>query len=114
MAKKQSKKKDLEEIMKRLPFREKKRLEEIEVTPEFLQNEIEQAKKAMKQDAYFGIPWFLAYSIAWFSLGRHNITISIFVIGLIYFCYAIFTKGSYGLNRKRAKIFEEMLNHLKQ
>lgn len=107
-------KKELEEIMKKLPFREKERLKQIELTPEFLEIEIEKAKKSMTRDKYFGIPWFLAYTFAWFNLGAHNITISIFVIGLIYFCYAIFTQGSYGLNRKRVKAFEEMIKHLKK
>lgn len=114
MAKRNSKKTDLEQLMKKLPFREKKRLEETEITPEFLKAEIEKAQKAMKRDQYFGIPWFLVYSWAWFQLGRDNITVIIFVIGLVYFCYAIFTSGSYGLNRKRVKIFEEMLNVLKK
>ena len=114
MAKKDSKKKNLEEIMKQLPFRERNRLKELDMTPEFLEEGIAKAQKAMARDKYFGIPWFLAYTIAWFSLGKHNITVIIFVIGLIYFCYAIFTAGSFGLNRKRAKVFEEILNHLKK
>jgi hypothetical protein len=114
MAKKKLKKNDLEEIMKQLPFRERTRIKGSQLTPELLKTEIEKAQKAMTRDKYFGIPWFLAYTISWFSLGTHNITYAIFVIGLIYFCYAIFTQGSFGLNRKRVKVFEEMLNHLKK
>lgn len=113
MAKKKLKKQDFESIIKPLPLRERERLKLEEINPEFLNEGIQKAQKAMNRDKYFGIPWFLAYSVAWFKLGAHNITLSIFVIGLVYFCYAIFTTGSYGANRKRVKVYEELLQKLK-
>ncbi len=114
MPKKKLKKQDLENIIKPLPLRERERINRAEITPEFLEEGIQKAQKAMTRDKYFGIPWFLAYAIAWFNLGAHNITIGILVIGIVYFCYAIFTTGSYGLNRKKVKVYEELLERLKK
>ncbi|RMG80860.1 MAG: hypothetical protein D6714_13970 [Bacteroidetes bacterium] len=114
MTKKHSNPDSVEALLKKLPAREQKRLSGITLTPEWLEAAIADARKAMKRDVWFGVPWFVAYSVAWFTLGAHNLTISIFVIGLVYFTYAIFTSGSYGLNRKRVQVFEQILAILKK
>jgi hypothetical protein len=67
----------------------------------------------MKRDLWVGIPWFIAYTVALFTTGIGNLTLGIFVVGMVYFVYTVFTTGSYGLNRKRVKVYEQLLEKLK-
>lgn len=101
-------KKTVDEIIRFLPAKEKKRIKAATLTPEFLNEEIEKAKKAMTMDASFGIPWLIAYFFCMWKFRYATPTLIIFGIGMIYFCYAFFTRGSYGLNNKRVKAFEEI------
>ena len=114
MAKKQKAipKKDFNQIIGILPKREQEKLRQTNISVEYLTEGIQQAKKAMQMDIYFGLPWFIAYTVSLYFNAFDNITIGIFVIGLVYFTYNIFKRGSYGLNRRKAKVFEQLLSHL--
>ncbi|MEK7253831.1 MAG: hypothetical protein AAB316_03745 [Bacteroidota bacterium] len=104
---------ELEKIIQPLPAKERLALQQQDLTPEWLEAEIARRQKLMKRDVWVGIPWFVIYSIVYFTKGFGNLTIAIGVLGLIYFAYAIFTGGSYGMNRKKVKVYEELLEKLK-
>ena len=91
-----------------MPSKERKRIEAMDLTLDVLNEEIEKSKKAMKMDASFGIPWLIAYVYCMWKFQYTIPTLIIFGMGVIYFCYAFFTRGSYGLNSKRVTIFEEI------
>lgn len=114
MAKKATtiKEKDFKRIIKILPFREQKSWIREEIQAEDLKDRIQKGKETMKLDVYFGIPWFLLYAISLAVGGLNYLTIIIFVIGLVYFTYRFFKNGSYGMNRKRIKVCEELLEIL--
>ena len=103
-----SNEKELDKILRILPAKERKRIKAADLTPEFLETEIEKAKKAMKLDLSFGLPWLVAYVFCMWKFAYTTPTLIIFGIGLVYFCYAIFTRGTYGLNSQRVKVFEEL------
>ena len=105
---KKTDKKSVDEIIRFLPASERKRIKAMTLTLEFLNEEIEKSKKAMKLDASFGIPWLIAYFFCMYKFRYTTPTLIIFGIGVLYFCYAYFTRGSYGLNSKRVKVFEEI------
>ena len=102
------KEKDLNEILRYLPAKEQKRIKSADLTEEFVDAEIEKAKKAMKLDVSFGLPWLFAYIFCIWKFAYTMPTLLIFGIGLAYFSYAIFTRGTYGMNSKRVKAFEEI------
>jgi hypothetical protein len=106
-------KKDLEEILKPLPLKDRKLLMEEELTAERVQNTLERYKLLLKRDIWAGRPWFVIYTFALFTKGIHVITVGIFVVGMIYFITTALTTGSYGLNRKRVKVFESLLERLR-
>ena len=84
-----------------------------ELTTMWLEGNIEKCRKAMRRDTWVGIPWFIIYSIALFTKGLGYISLGIFAAGMIYFIYAIFTTGSFGQNRRRVKVYGELLERLK-
>lgn len=104
---------DIEDVIRILPAREREKLRQQELTAEWLEGEIERCKGLMKRDFWVGFPWFIAYSISLFKVGMNNFTIAIFVIGVVYFVYTTFTTGTYGLNQKRVKVYEELLTRIK-
>ncbi|MFQ5448526.1 MAG: hypothetical protein ACE5FF_16490, partial [Saprospiraceae bacterium] len=85
-----------------------------DLTPAWLEENIGRSERAMKLDLWVGIPWFILYSVALFTWGAGNLSIGIFVVGMIYFVYAVFTRGSYGLNKKRIKVYQQLLDLLKK
>jgi hypothetical protein len=105
---------ELEEIIKPLPTKERKALAAQDLTPGWLEENIERSKRSMKMDLWVGIPWFVLYSWALFAKGIGNLSISIFVLGMVYFIYTIFTRGSYGLNKKRTSVYEQLLDKMKK
>ena len=104
---------DLEAAIKNLPKKEQRKLREQEITASWLEEQIETCQNLMKRDVYIGLPWFAAYTISLWQVGFNNITVTIFVVGVVYFVYTTFTTGTYGFNQRKVKAFEELLNKLK-
>ncbi len=104
---------DLEVLLKVLPRKERENLKRENLTVGFLEAAIQRSETAMKWDRIVGVPWFIIYSVSLVYFGLGNITFAIFVVGLVYFTFRVFKYGSYGLNRKRVKIFEHLLKKLK-
>ena len=104
---------DFEKIIQALPKKERNKIKEQDITVGWLEENIEICKNLMKRDVYIGIPWFVAYSLSLWQVGLNNITIAIFVIGVIYFVYTTFTTGTYGTNHRKVKVYEELLKKLK-
>lgn len=103
-----TKKKSIQEIIKFMPAKERKRIEAADLTLDFLNTEIEQAQQAMKLDRSFGLPWLIAYVFCLWKFRYTMPTLMIFGVGFVYFAYAIYSRGSYGLNSRRVKVFEEI------
>ena len=100
--------KDLKNIIRHLPMKERQRLQATELTPEFIETELEKARKATKMDISIGIPWLVAYLFCVWKFGYTMPTLIIFAIGGVYFAHAIFTRGTYALNKRRIKTFEAL------
>jgi len=109
---KRLKEKELDQILRPLPMKERKRVKAAELSKHWLDKEIEKAKYAKKQDISFGLPWFVAYGFCLWKFQYTTPTLILFFIGLAYFCYAIFTRGTYGLNSRRVQVFEELKKHI--
>jgi hypothetical protein len=103
-----SKKDRWAELVRQLPTKEQGELKRDQLTVEDLEERIEKAGKAMQRDLYVGLPWFVAYSASLVYFGLSVMTLGIFVLGMVYFVYSFTTSGSYGLNRRRIKVYEEM------
>ena len=103
----------LEKIIQILPAKERDKLRNRNITAQWLEEQIETSKNLMKRDTYIGLPWFVAYSLSLWKAGFNNITIAIFVIGAVYFVYTTFTTGTYGLNQRKVKVYEQLLKLLK-
>ncbi len=99
----------LEDIIAALPAKERDSLKAQELSTEWLNERIAYCKGLLKRDLWFGIAWFVVYSVSLFTTGFGQLTVTIFLIGMSYFIYAIFKTGSFGLNKKRVKVYEELL-----
>lgn len=106
--------KELESIISVLPAKERARLQEQDITPDWLREQIEQCRQLMKRDAWIGPIWLIGYSIALLKTSFSSLTVTIFLIGMSYFIYTILKTGSYGLNRKRVQVFEELLKAMEK
>ncbi|GEM_PF-2740568 len=104
--------KSLESIIAVLPAKEQDRLREQDLSPDWLREQIAQCNYLMKRDKWVGPIWFLAYSVALFKTRFSSLTITIFLIGMSYFIYTLFKTGSFGLNRKRVQVFEQLLTEM--
>lgn len=93
----------------RLPKKEREEIRANKLSKEEMTNRIQRSQDAMKQDLWVGIPWFVAYSVMWFTTGVSFGTIALTVVGVVYFSYSYFTSGSYGVNRHRVKVYESLL-----
>ena len=93
----------------RLPKKERGEIRAKTLTKEEMNKRVQRSKDAMKQDLWVGIPWFVAYTVMWFTTRVSFGTIALTVVGIVYFTYSYFTTGSYGVNRKRVKIYEALL-----
>lgn len=80
-----------------------------EITAEWLREQIGLCKSHMKRDMWVGPIWFVAYSVALLKTGFSSLTVTIFLLGMSYFIYTIFKTGTFGLNRKRVQVYEELL-----
>lgn len=103
---------EFERIIKPLPARERTAMRERELTPDWLKESMSRCRRLMKRDTWIGPIWVILYGIFLFRTGYSNLTIAIFVIGAVYFVYTIFTTGSYGLNRKRLKVYGALLEKM--
>lgn len=103
---------DIEKIVAGLPGRERKALLANPPTAEELESRIAQCRRAMRRDLLIGVPWFVCYTWLLFTRGFDGLTIAVFAAGMVYFVYAIFTTGSYGLNRKRIQVYQALLDHI--
>ncbi|MBK7408533.1 MAG: hypothetical protein IPL49_02635 [Saprospirales bacterium] len=95
----------------RLPRKEREEIRTKSVSKEEMRQRVQRSRDAMKQDLWVGIPWFLAYTLMWFTTGVSFGTIALTIIGIVYFTYSYFTAGSYGVNRRRVKIYEHLLEN---
>ncbi|MBI5915252.1 MAG: hypothetical protein HY842_07740 [Bacteroidetes bacterium] len=103
---------ELEKIIGVLPVKEQQSLRQQDINPAWLQENIARCKGLLRRDLWVGLTWFVAYSAALFVTKFSSLTITIFVFGVIYFIFTIFKTGSFGLNRKRVQVFEQLLNQL--
>jgi len=104
--------KTLDSIIGMLPAKEQAKLREQELSPDWLREQIEQCRYLMKRDMWIGPIWFIAYTIALLKTGFSSMTITIFLIGMVYFIYTLTKTGSFGLNRKRVQVYEQLLKAL--
>jgi len=94
----------------RLPRKEREEIKSGSLAKEEMAARLKSSQDAMKRDLWVGIPWFVAYTIMWFTTGASFGSIALTVVGLVYFTYSFFTTGSYGVNRRRVKIYEALLS----
>ena len=106
--------KELESIIAVLPAKEQAKLREQDLSPEWLRENIAHCKGLMKRDMWFGPIWFVTYSVMLFVYGFTPYIISIFLLGMGYFLYTIFKTGSFGLNKKRVQVFEQLLEAIEK
>jgi hypothetical protein len=104
--------KELDSIISVLPAKEQAKLRAQDISPEWLLENIAFCKGLMKRDMWFGPIWFIGYSVLMFIYGYTPYTVSIFLLGMGYFIYTIFKTGSYGLNRRRVQVYEELLKKI--
>ena len=103
---------DFEKIIQPLPAKDRTALREEALTPEVLCEKIGRLRKLMRRDIWIGPIWVVLYGVSLFTTGYGNLTIVIFVIGAAYFIYTVFTTGSFGLNRRRVKVYAELLEKM--
>ena len=94
------------------PLSAKDRRELIDHLPDTaeLEERIQEKKKLMKRDAIVGPVWVILYGVAWFKTGVSIWTGLVFLAGASYFVYSIFTTGSYGINQRRLKVYQKLLD----
>jgi hypothetical protein len=105
--------KELESIINVLPKKEQIILKAQDLSAEWLEEKIAYFKKLIQRDLWFGGIWFVAYTAALFLTKFSQITVSVFLFGMAYFIYTIFKTGSFGLNKNRVKVYEELLKAIK-
>lgn len=103
---------EFQKIIDALPVKEQELLRQQDISPEWLRENIARCKSLLKRDLWVGLIWFVAYSAALFLTKFGSLTITIFVFGVIYFIFTIFKTGSFGLNRKRIQVYEQLLEQL--
>ncbi|MCB0641235.1 MAG: hypothetical protein KDC44_06325 [Phaeodactylibacter sp.] len=79
------------------------------VEREELEGKVASTRELMKRDLLFGLPWFGMLAFLWFGTGITIGTIILLFMGIFYFTYTFFTTGSYGMNRKRLKLYRYLL-----
>lgn len=100
----------LEKLLLTVPKKERERIKSINWTKQRLLDGIQETKDNMKYDLQFGIPWILMYGVSHFTFGLTPLTISILVLGFGYFLFVMARRGSYGINRRKKKIYEYLLS----
>ena len=110
---KQLTEKRFKELIKPLPLRERERLRRRDITPTWLEEEIETARAEMRNDLILGIPWALIYCFSLWQFGFSYGTAIIFCLGAVYFLFVTIKRGNYGLLKKKVKVFEQMLAEMR-
>lgn len=100
----------LEKLLLTVPKKERERIKSINWTKQRLLDGIKETKDNMKFDLQFGIPWILMYGFSHFTFGLTPLTITILVLGFGYFLFVMARRGSYGMNRRKKKIYEHLLS----
>ena len=100
----------LEKMLLTIPKKERNKISSVNWTEKRLQEAIKETSNNMKYDLQFGIPWIVIYGVSHFTFGPTPLTITILVLGFIYFLLVMTKRGSYGLNRRKKKIFEYLLS----
>lgn len=106
--------KKFQEIIAPLPRKHREKLNRSMLNVTDLEQWAQDSTDAMKRDLWVGIPWFVMYSSSLFVFGFQNSTITLLVIGVIYFMYSYFKFGSFGLNRVRRNVYEALLEELRK
>ena len=106
--------KELDSIISVLPKKEQAQLRAQEISPEWLRENIANCKALLKRDLWIGPIWFVTYSVLLFMYGITTPIILIFLLGMVYFIYTIFKTGSFGLNKKRVQVFEQLLKAIEK
>lgn len=99
----------LEKMLLGLPKKDREQIQSISWTEKRLVDAIQEAKNNMKYDIQFGIPWLVMYTVSMITFGMTPLTTTILVLGFGYFLFVMARRGSYGLNRRKRKVFEYML-----
>ncbi|MCF8246341.1 MAG: hypothetical protein K9J37_18170 [Saprospiraceae bacterium] len=101
--------KEFESIISELSAKEQAKLREQEISVDWLREQIGQCNYLMTRDKWVGPIWFVAYAVALFKTRFSSLTVTIFLAGMAYFIYTILKTGSFGLNRKRVQVYEQLL-----
>ncbi|MEO1714184.1 MAG: hypothetical protein AAFU60_12695 [Bacteroidota bacterium] len=104
--------KKIQSLSKILPNKERTVLLEESWTISSLEKKIEETQMVMKRDVQIGIPLLLSYAISLVFFQQQWALITLTVIAIIYYTYTTFTTGTYGLNRRRLKVYKAMLAEL--
>lgn len=101
-------------IIRDLPRKDQEALDRTNLDPEQLRTAIAKAREHMKEDLQVGITWFVLYSSSLYFFGNTPATILLLLLGMAFFVYRFFTTGAYGLNRRRVKAWQGLLEALGQ
>jgi hypothetical protein len=104
--------KTLDSIIGILPKKEQAKLRAQDLSPEWLKENITYCNGLIKRDIWFGAIWFVAYTASLFVTKFSQLTVYIFLFGMAYFFYTIFKTGSFGLNKKRIQVYEQLLKEV--
>lgn len=99
-------------IVRDLPRKDQEALDSTQLDPTQLREQIAKAREHMKEDLQVGITWFVLYSSSLYLFGNTPATILLLLLGMAFFVYRFFTTGAYGLNRRRVKVWKDLLEAL--
>ncbi|MBR9923307.1 MAG: hypothetical protein GYB31_20945 [Bacteroidetes bacterium] len=100
------------EIVNKLPKKDRNQLQLKDLDEATLEQMIRDSEDAMKRDLWVGIPWFVMYTSSLIVFGFTSLTVTLLVIGVIYFVYSYVKFGSYGMNRVRVSVYKQLLEDL--
>ena len=104
--------KKIQSLSKILPNKDRSALLEQSWTVSSLEKKIEETQVVMKRDVQIGIPLLISYAISLVFFQQQWALVALTVIAIVYFSYTTFTTGTYGLNRRRLKVYKAMLAEL--
>ena len=100
---------EIERLLKKLPRKYAEEIRQTSWTADTLREALAEKRQFMRNDLWFGLPWVVIYGASLIFFGFNAGTIAILVVGIAYFSYALLKNGSYGVNRKRVRIYELLL-----
>lgn len=107
-------KKKVGDLSKILPQKDRQAIIANPPTVAQLNDWIKHTEELMKRDVQMGIPLLIAYAISLIFFQQQWALIALTVIAILYFSYTTFTTGTYGLNRRRLKVYKALLNELEK